>query len=150
MFPARPTTVVESRCRTAGKCLTDILPSYQRFFVGTWPPNRVNYPAALAMPRPLCLTPEEIALAFQAEAWRSQFPPVLTLTQFADLFQVKLRTVKAWISSGDFDGATSRMGKHRRIWRDRAVQIAFSRRRTKPRASRSVLDAALPPRTRTQ
>src|SRR4051812_48979829 len=87
-----------------------------------------------AMPKPLQLTPEEIAAAFGDEPWRSRFPPVLTLKQFAELFQVSTRTAKSWIANGDFDGATTRMGKHRRVWRDRALRSAFGRVRTRPRA----------------
>ena len=85
------------------------------------------------MPRPLRISPEEIALSFQSAAMQLAFPPVLTLQQFAKLFSVSERTAKSWISSGDFDGATTRMGKHRRIFRDRAIHIAFSRSRTTPR-----------------
>lgn len=87
------------------------------------------------MPRPTNLSPDEIRQAFADEAWRSRFPPVLTLGQFADLFAVSVRTAKFWIASGDFDGATTRAGKHRRIWRDRAIQLAFARRRTRPRTT---------------
>ena len=82
------------------------------------------------MPR---LTPQEIALSFQDETTRALFPPILTLGQFAALFQIVPRTAKHWIASGDFAGATTRAGKHRRIWRDRAIQIAFGRERTAPR-----------------
>ena len=86
------------------------------------------------MPKPLQLTPEEINAAFGDEAWRSAFPPILTLTQFARLFQVSARTAKFWIASGDFAGATTRTGKHRRIWRERAIRFAFARNRTRSRA----------------
>ncbi|HEY2585496.1 MAG TPA: helix-turn-helix domain-containing protein [Tepidisphaeraceae bacterium] len=89
------------------------------------------------MPKPLQLTPEEIAAMFGDEPWRSAFPPVLTLEQFARLMQVSVRTAKSWIASGDFDGATTRMGKHRRILRDRALRIAFGRARTRPRCRSS-------------
>jgi hypothetical protein len=85
------------------------------------------------MPRPLRLSPEEIAAAFAEEAVRDRFPPILRIDQFAELFQVSVRTAKEWLGRGDFNGATTRIGKHRRIWRDRAVQIAFSRDRTRPR-----------------
>src|SRR4051794_9601689 len=85
------------------------------------------------MPKPLQLTPDEIAAAFADECWRARFPPVLTLKQFAALFQVSTRTAKFWIASGAFEGAPPRTGKHRRIWRDRALRIAFGRARTRPR-----------------
>ena len=85
------------------------------------------------MPKPTNLSPDEIRQDFADEPWSSRFPPVLTLHQFADLFSVAVRTAKFWIASGDFEGATTRIGKHRRVWRDRAIQMAFARRRTKPR-----------------
>ncbi len=87
------------------------------------------------MPRPTNISPDEIRQAFADEAWRSLYPPVLTLQQFASLFSVSVRTAKSWIASGDFEGATTRAGNHRRIWRNRAIQMAFGRRRTKPRAT---------------
>jgi len=88
------------------------------------------------MPRPLHISAEEIARSFQSEAMQLAFPPVLTLQQFAQLFSVSVRTVKSWIANGDFKGATTRQGKHRRLFRDRAIEIAFSRDRTAPRSSR--------------
>ena len=87
------------------------------------------------MPRPLRISPEEIALAFQGEAMSARFPPLLTIPQFADLFQISLRTAKEWLGRGDFRGATTKIGKHRRIWRERAIQIAFARDCTRPRNS---------------
>ena len=84
------------------------------------------------MPRPIKLSLDEITPAFAAEPWATQYPPILTLQQFAKLFGVSTRTARSWISAGDFDGATTRVGKHRRIWRDRAIQIAFGR--TTPKA----------------
>jgi hypothetical protein len=99
-------------------------------------------PHASAMPRPLALSLDEIALAFRDEATAAQFPPLLTVLQFARLFQVSERTAKHWLGSGDFAGATTRVGKHRRVWRDRAVQIAFARARTKPRPGREPLPSS--------
>jgi hypothetical protein len=84
-----------------------------------------------SMPRALQLTPQEIAFAFADETGRATFPPILTIDQLARLFQVSVRTAKHWIASGHFAGATTKIGKCRRIFRDRAVQIAFSRERTK-------------------
>lgn len=56
----------------------------------------------------------------------AQFPPVLTVPQFAALMQVPVRTAKSWIQKGYLDGVTRRMGKHRRIWRDLAIERCFS------------------------
>jgi len=75
------------------------------------------------MPRPLKISSEEIALAFSDDASRLAFPPILSLPQFAKLFGVSVRTVKAWIAAGDFDGATTRAGKHRRVCRSHHWQF---------------------------
>lgn len=102
------------------------------------PPATMAWPGEGRRPRrhaqAAAAHPEEVNAAFGDERWAARFPPVLTLAQFADLFQVSVRTAKAWVASGDFDGATTRTGKHRRFWRDRAVRIAFGRARTRPRA----------------
>lgn len=89
------------------------------------------------MASPRRLDSSEVASAFDSEDLRRRFPPVLSLRQFADLFQVSVRTAKHWIATGDFKGATTRAGKHRRIWRDLALQIAFSRERTAPRQAKT-------------
>lgn len=62
---------------------------------------------------------------------RNAYPPILTPEQFAQLFGVSLSTVYDWVAKGHFDGAVTHIGKHLRIWRNRAIEIAFSRRRTK-------------------
>lgn len=84
------------------------------------------------MPRPTLIQTEEIASAFVVAGWGDRFPPVLTIQQSAQLFQVSPRTFKHWLAQGYFKGATTRIGKHRRIWRDRAIQMAFGRERTRP------------------
>jgi excisionase family DNA binding protein len=79
------------------------------------------------MARPARLTPEEISIAFRDEQSRASFPPVLTVEQFANLFSISINTAYDWISKGRLDGATTRIGKHRRIWRDRAIERLFNR-----------------------
>jgi hypothetical protein len=86
------------------------------------------------MPRPVLPTCEEIAQAFADPATAVKFPPVLTIGQFAALFQISSRTAKKLLGEGQFNGATSLVGKHRRIWRDRAIQIWLSRERARPKA----------------
>jgi hypothetical protein len=83
------------------------------------------------MPRPQAITREEVQLAFEDEATRAAFPPILTPEQFAKLFGVSVSTTYFWISQGLFNGATTHVGKHLRIWRNRAIEIAFSRQQTK-------------------
>ena len=83
------------------------------------------------MPRPQAITREEVQVAFEDEATRDEFPPILTIEQFAKLFGVSDSTAYFWISEGLFNGAITHVGKHLRIWRNRAIEIAFSRQRTK-------------------
>ena len=82
------------------------------------------------MPRPTSISREEVQLAFQEEATRVAFPPILTPEQFGHLFGVSISTVYDWIAKGYFDGAITHVGKHLRIWRNRAIEMAFSRQRT--------------------
>jgi excisionase family DNA binding protein len=79
------------------------------------------------MARPQRLTAEEIDLAFRDEATRNRFPPILSPEQFADLFGVSVSTTYLWITKGRLRGAVTRVGKHRRIWRNRAIEVLFNR-----------------------
>jgi hypothetical protein len=85
----------------------------------------------MPMPRPQVISRDEIQVAFLDEATRQAFPPILTPVQFARLFGVSLSTAYDWLSKGYFDGAMTHVGKHVRVWRNRAIEIAFSRRGTK-------------------
>jgi excisionase family DNA binding protein len=82
------------------------------------------------MGRPERLNIDQIAAAFSDEAMRKMFPPIMSPQQFADLLGVSRSSIYLWISQGLFAGAVTRIGKHRRIWRDRAIQILFSRGNT--------------------
>jgi len=83
------------------------------------------------MPRPLAITREEVQVAFNDEATRNAFPPILTPVQFAGLFGVSVSTAYDWIGKGYFKGAVTHVGKHLRIFRNRAIELAFARERTK-------------------
>lgn len=85
------------------------------------------------MARPQRLTTEEIQSAFKEQAVRVQFPPILTVEQFAELFQVSVSTTYFWIAQGLLKGAVTKVGKHRRIWRDRAIEMLFNRNLPKDR-----------------
>ena len=61
----------------------------------------------------------------------SQFPPILSAEQFGKLVGASESTVYFWISEGKFDGATTLFGNHRRLWRDRAVEIFFNKGKPK-------------------
>jgi hypothetical protein len=97
------------------------------------------------MPRPQSITRDEINAAFEDEAMRAAYPPILTPEQFAGLFSVSVSTAYDWIAKGYFDGATTHVGKHLRIWRSRAIEIAFSRQRTKPRRNTCTTQPQNPP-----
>src|SRR4051812_6143580 len=84
-----------------------------------------------SMPKPLAITSEEIALSFVDAKTAAQFPPVLNIEQAAKLFQISVRTMKLYLAQDLLAGATSKIGKHRRIWRDRAIRIMFSRGHTR-------------------
>ena len=81
------------------------------------------------MARPERLTSDEIQLAFTEEAMRTAFPPILSPEQLAQLFGVSISTIYLWIADGRFAGAVTKIGKHRRIWRNRAIEILFNRRK---------------------
>ena len=83
------------------------------------------------MARPQRLTTDEIQLAFDEQAARELYPPVLSPEQFAKLFGVSVSTTYFWISQGLLRGAVTKIGKHRRIWRNRAVEMLFNRHQPK-------------------
>jgi excisionase family DNA binding protein len=87
------------------------------------------------MARPQRLTADEIQRAFGDEAARAKFPPILSPEQFAELFGVSVSTTYFWISQGLLRGAITKVGKHRRIWRNRAVEILFNRNQPKEQPS---------------
>ena len=69
------------------------------------------------------LTPAEAAALFAAPHLADRFPPLLTVDQVADLFQVPKQTVYAWSSQGRLDGCARRAGRHLRVNRDRLIQL---------------------------
>ena len=58
---------------------------------------------------------------------QEKYPPILSPEQFAELFGISVSTTYFWISKGLLKGATTIVGKHRRIWRNRAIEILFNR-----------------------
>jgi hypothetical protein len=75
------------------------------------------------MPRPRGITTEEIQAEFSDPATAASYPPLMTYAQCAQLFQVSVRTLKQWIAQGKFDGATQKIGKHRRFLRNKTIQL---------------------------
>lgn len=79
------------------------------------------------MARTQRLSIDEIQLAFDEKAMQEQFPPILSPEQFAKLFDISVSTTYFWIAQGLLKGAVTKVGKHRRIWRNRAIEILFNR-----------------------
>ena len=71
------------------------------------------------------LSKPEIQQAF-ADGTGTDFPPILKVTQLADLVHVSPKTVYEWVAKGRLDGAFRKRGKHLLIWRDRAIDILFN------------------------
>ena len=71
------------------------------------------------------LSRAEIRQAF-AGGTGAQYPPILNVTQLAELVQISRKTIYEWIAKGRLDGAFRKRGKHHLIWRDRAIEIIFN------------------------
>jgi excisionase family DNA binding protein len=79
------------------------------------------------MAKPQQLRTPEIQQAFDEEVIKAAYPPILSPEQFAQLFGISVSTTYFWISKGLLKGAVTKVGKHRRIWRNRAIEIIFNR-----------------------
>jgi excisionase family DNA binding protein len=88
------------------------------------------------MARPQRLTSAEIQIAFDDEAMRTAFPPILSPELLAQLLGLSVSTIYLWIAKGKLAGAVTKVGKHRLIWRNRAIETLFTRGISKnPQAS---------------
>jgi hypothetical protein len=74
----------------------------------------------------LGLTDDEILAAFRSEAMARRFPPVLSPEQFGHLIGVSRAAIYLWNTKGWLDGATTRRGGRRFIWRNRAIALLFN------------------------
>lgn len=68
------------------------------------------------------LTITEVQEAFAA--YRDRYPPILVLSEAAEIARLKPSTLKRLVSEGRFKGSVRR-GKPLRFWRDRFVQNTF-------------------------
>ena len=73
----------------------------------------------------LRLSDEEVRAAFSDTEWARKFPPVLTVTQAAELAQVPVATIYDWKSRGRLAGCARRVGRHVRVHRDRFLAFIF-------------------------
>lgn len=69
------------------------------------------------------LTAKEAAALFADPAWAARFPPLLGVGQVAELCQVPEQTVYGWSSRGVLDPCKVKVGKYRRFFRDRLIQL---------------------------
>lgn len=82
------------------------------------------------MPRPTHdfqpFTDTELAGTFSEPDLSRRFPPVLSVTQAAELLQVPVATIYDWSSRGLLRGCARKIGKRLRISRDRFLKQAFN------------------------
>ena len=71
------------------------------------------------------VTKQELQRPF-ASSEGSDYPPIMTPAQLADLCGLSVKTIYEWIAHGRLDGTFRKRGKHVLIWRDRALDILFN------------------------
>jgi excisionase family DNA binding protein len=81
----------------------------------------------VASPTSLRLMSEEIDALFADADWATKFPPILTVSQAAELLQVPVRTIYDWSSRGLLKHCSRRVGRHLRFVRTRLVESAFNK-----------------------
>ena len=67
---------------------------------------------------------EEIRQSFDGP-WGERFGPILSVQQFAELLGASPHTIRDWHRAGRFGSAARKVGKHIRIFRDRAIAELF-------------------------
>ena len=61
-----------------------------------------------------------------------RFPPVLNVTQAAELLGVSVKTIYDWSSKGRLRRCSRRRGKRLYFWRDRLIREVFEGKEWKP------------------
>jgi hypothetical protein len=75
----------------------------------------------------LKLTASEIQAAFNTEALRLRFPPILNTEDAVELLRLKSRkTLYVWIAEGRLTGSFRKRGKHHFFWRDKLIDLIFN------------------------
>ena len=67
---------------------------------------------------------DEVRQAYSG-AWGDRYPPILSVQQFAELLGASPHTIRDWHRAGRFGSAARKVGKHIRIFRDRAIVELF-------------------------
>ena len=76
--------------------------------------------------QPMDLTPDEVKKDFLDPAWAGKYPPILTLTEAAELVRLPRATLESWRSRRLLGTCSVKTGKHVRIHRDRFVLWFFN------------------------
>jgi excisionase family DNA binding protein len=72
------------------------------------------------------LKPREIEAAFDTDAMRALYAPIMTVPHVAALLQLSKKTIYHWIQRGRLDGTFRKRGKHHLFWRDRVIDKVFN------------------------
>lgn len=75
------------------------------------------------------LTADELTTNFASGPWAEKYPPILTITQAADMLQVPVGTLRFWRTTGRLSGCSRRCGRVLRFHRDRLIRWFFEGRR---------------------
>ena len=81
----------------------------------------------MALDESIRLGDRELAEMFAGNIEAERFPPILTLSQAAELLQIPVGTLRDWRSRGLMPGCSRKVGKHVRYFRDRLVKHLFNR-----------------------
>jgi hypothetical protein len=73
------------------------------------------------------LTDREIAQFFSDPATAAKYPPVLKLSEAAELLQIPQGTLRDWRSRGLLPGCARRLGREVRFIRDRLIKQVFNK-----------------------
>lgn len=71
------------------------------------------------------LSADELTTNFASGPWAEKYPPILTITQAADMLQVPVGTLRYWRTTGRLNGCSRRYGRVLRFYRDRLIRWFF-------------------------
>ena len=71
------------------------------------------------------LSADELTTNFSSGPWAEKYPPILTISQAADMLQVPIGTLRFWRTTGRLNGCSRRYGRVLRFYRDRLIRWFF-------------------------
>lgn len=71
------------------------------------------------------LSADELTATFAVGPWATDYPPILTIAQAADMLQVPVGTLRFWRTTGRLNGCSRRYGRVLRFYRDRLIRWFF-------------------------